>query len=342
MRAPLQVLLVAAALAAPIGPGVAAAAPGKPSTSEQFAAAEKLFDQGRYEEALALFREVHAASKSPNARLWVARVLRELGRLTEAYEEMSITVREAGERAESEPKYAPTRDAAASELAVLERRVGRVIIAIANPPSGVSVTLDGAELDASRVGEPVAVTPGKRMITVTAPGRDAVERSVVVSAGETRTVALAIDAEETASGPTPAPAPPPPPKEEEKKKSSGGGVRTAGYVVTGLGVAGMALFGVAGIMANSKFKTLESECGGTRCTDPKYADTIDSGKTMDMLANMGLIAGAAGLVLGGTMIVLGGPSDDQETSRGRPRAPSATAAITFSPGGAGVRCALTF
>ncbi len=337
MRAPLQVLLVAAALAAPIAPGVAAA--GKPpSTSEQYAAAEKLFDQGRYEEALALFREVHAASKSPNARLWVARTLRELGRLPEAYEEMSLTVREAGERAE---KYAPTRDAAASELAVLERRVGRVVIAIADAPSGVTVTLDGAELDASRVGEPIAVNPGKRTITVTAPGRDAVERSVVVSAGEIKTVALAIAGEETASGPTPEPTPPL--QEEEEKKSSGGGVRTAGYVVTGLGVAGMALFGVAGLMANSKFKTLETECGGTRCTDPKYAETIDSGRTMDNLANVGLIAGAAGLVLGGAMIVLGGPSDDQEeASRGRPRAPSATAAITFSPGGAGVRCAFTF
>lgn len=337
MRASLQVLLVATALAVAAAPGAAAAAP--PSAVEQLAKGHKFFDQGQFEEALRIFRDLHAATGSPNVRLEIARTLRELGQLPEAHEEFTITLREASARAESEPKYAQARDAAASELALLDRRVGKIIIAIANPPSGVSVTLDGNEVAASRVGSPMAVNPGRRKVTVSAPGRDAVEREVVVSAGETKTVALALSDEDSGGGSSP---PPPPPPSDEGGGSSGGGVRVAGYVVTGLGVAGLAVFGVTGLMANNKFKTLETECGGARCTDAKYADVVDSGRTLDTIATVGLIAGAAGVVLGGTMIVLGGPSESSETGRLRPRAPTATAAITVAPGGAAVRCAVTF
>ena len=127
-------------------------------------------------------------------------------------------------------------------------------------------------------------------------------------------------------------------------------MRVAGYVVTGLGVAGMALFGVTGLMAQSKFKTLEEECGGMRCTDLKYADTVDSGKTLDVLATVGLIAGVSALTIGTTMIVFGGPSSEDEatsaSARGSkqktPASPLGTAGISVSPAGASFRYAMTF
>src|SRR5690606_36414471 len=92
--------------------------------------------------------------------------------------------------------------------------------------------------------------------------------------------------------------------------ASGGGVplRTIGFVAAGVGVAGLAAFAIAGSMAKSEFDTLEEECGSARCTDPKYADNVDSGKRMQTIANIGLIVGAVGVVAGGTLIVLGGPS----------------------------------
>jgi hypothetical protein len=101
-------------------------------------------------------------------------------------------------------------------------------------------------------------------------------------------------------------------------------VRKAGFAVAGLGVAGMAVFGVTGFIAQNKFKTLEEECGSTRCTDIKYADVIDSGKTMALLANIGLGVGIAGIVGGGAMIIFGG-------SR---QAPPANVSFELSPQGA--------
>src|SRR5689334_2876510 len=86
-------------------------------TREQFAAAQKLFEAKDFTGALPKFKELVDATGSPNARLYVARCLRELGRTAEAYDEMATTVRDATQRAEAETKYAPTRDAAAAEMA---------------------------------------------------------------------------------------------------------------------------------------------------------------------------------------------------------------------------------
>src|SRR5689334_9741906 len=87
--------LVAASLAAAVPE--AAAAPDKTPASalERFEAAQKLFDQKRYAEALTLFRKVHEESASPNAHLMVGRCLLALGKTTEAYDELSATVKEA-------------------------------------------------------------------------------------------------------------------------------------------------------------------------------------------------------------------------------------------------------
>lgn len=332
MRARLLVLALATALgAAAAVPGVAAADDAA-DAAKQFATAQDLYDNGRHDEALPMFREAFRATGSPNARLYVARSLRELGRLAEAYEEMSETLRDATARADTEAKYVQTRDAAASELALLERRVGRVIVAIANPPSGVTVSLNGNELPGGRVGAPVAVMPGMITVSVEAPGREPVTREVTVGAGETKTVALALEEGTGKAAPSPA--------TQDEAPSSGGGVRTAGFVVAGLGVAGMGLFAVTGLMANSKFKTLEEECGGVRCTDPKYADTIDSGKTLDLLATIGLIAGATGIAAGGAMILFGGSSSADDQSARAPKAPAVGVSIT--PQGASVRGAFVF
>ena len=343
MRARLQVLVLAAALGATVVPGAAAAADNKKSIPQQFSTAQDLHDKGRCDEALPMFRELFSATESPNARLYVARCLRNLGRLPEAYDEMSATLREATTRADSEAKYAGTRDAAATELALLERRIGKLIIAVANPPPGVEVSLDDTALPASRVGTPVAVRPGLRTVIVTAPGRDPVQREVNLSAGETKTVAVALKNEDEQGG-----LPPPPPAPDEPQRS-GGGARIAGYVVAGLGVAGLGMFGVTGMMANSRFKTLEDECGGVRCTDPRYADTIDQGKTLDLLANIGLIAGASALTIGTAMIIFGGPSDADDSAPEDGRAPkprrtagTTAAGVSITPQGASARLAITF
>ena len=113
---------------------------------------------------------------------------------------------------------------------------------------------------------------------------------------------------------------------------SGGTIRTAGYGVAAFGVAGMVLFGVGAGVAQSKMDQLQKECGSVRCTDPKYADVVDSGKTMDLLSAVGLGAGIIGIAGGAAMILFGGPKAD---SKSPSQAPSAS--IDVGPTGATIR-----
>ncbi|MFS8065062.1 MAG: tetratricopeptide repeat protein [Byssovorax sp.] len=266
---------------------------------------QKLFDAGRQADALPLFRKAFAASNSPNARLMIARCLIALGKTAEAYEEMATTTREATARADTDPKYARTRDAAAAEMALLERRIGKLVVALAEPGAGAAVTLNGAPLGAERLGVAVAVQPGTMTIEATHPGDKPVRREITIGAGETKTVAIAFTSAAAAVVPAVTTMPDTPPVEA---KPQGGGVRIAGFIVAGLGAAGMGAFIGVGLAAKSKFAAVETECRNVRCTDPKYGSVIDSGKTLQTIANASLGAGIAGIVGGALMIALGGPS----------------------------------
>ena len=93
-------------------------------------------------------------------------------------------------------------------------------------------------------------------------------------------------------------------------------MRIAGFVVAGVGVAGLVAFAITASMAKSDYDTLDEECGGVRCTDPTFADTVDSGETMETVSHVTLAVGLAGVVAGGLMILLGGADEPAETTAG--------------------------
>jgi hypothetical protein len=233
----------------------------------------------------------------------------------EAYDEMAATLREATLRAESEPKYAQTRDSAAAELALLEPVVGKLIIAVADPPPGIAVELDGRPLDAARWSAPIPVDPGAHVVAITPPEGATIRRELTVDAHTTKTLALTLPSAVAPIAIKVAPDAP----------LTGGTVRKVGFGVAGLGVAGLGLFAITGVLANQKYSELQASCGKARCADPKFATTIDQGKLLDTLATSGLIVGAAGVVAGAAMIAFGGPT----------RAPPAAAFVGL-PGGAAV------
>lgn len=289
--------------------GGAPATAGTKDALEKFKKAQERFEAKDYAAALELSQAALAATGSPNARLYVARSLRELGRLAEAHEELERTLRDAREAAKEDSKYVATRDSAAAELALLDQRVGKVIVALVDAPPGARVELNGKAVEVIRYGQPIAVAPGDVVLKGTGEGADPVEKQVTIKAGETQTITLvfretkgAVDAPVAPASPEPDPGQSPP------EKKSGGGLRTAGYFVAGAGVVGLGVFAVTGSMASSKFSQLEKDCGSKRCTDPKYADTVDSGKRLETIANVGLIAGSVGVLAGGAMILFGGPS----------------------------------
>ena len=310
----------------------------KPDAAKMFNEAVKLFNADKYDLALVKFQEALEMSGSPNARLYMARCLNELGRVAEAYEEMSRAMREAAEKANTDQKYVGTRDAAAAQIAIMETKIGKVVIAVAGAPFAI-VRMDGKEVPKERVGQPIAVEPKTVVLSASAPNKPDVERQVEVHAGETITVTLEFKAP-VAVEPKQGPAKPPPAKPEPtEEESEFGPMRIVGTLALAVGVAGFVTFGVEGEMTLKRRDTLENDCGGSNCTNPKYQATIDQGKKYQTIANVGLGVGIGGIVLGTALMIFGGPSDtagDASTESTEPTKPPAAepeAAMVLGPQG---------
>jgi hypothetical protein len=91
-------------------------------------------------------------------------------------------------------------------------------------------------------------------------------------------------------------------------------VRGLGIGVAALGVGGFVTFAVGTVQANDAFSTLEASCPVGPCLDAETQDTISSGKTAEVVANIGLGVGIAGVVAGTFMLIFGGPSETEKTA----------------------------
>lgn len=324
-------LAVSVALALVLVAGSAAAQPTSKQSADaaaQFKSAQQLYDQHKYEQALPMFQEVDRVLGSPNSLLYAARCLRELGRRPAAYHMMTQAMRTATERAHADPGYTSTRDAAAAERAAIETTIGRIIVAVVEPPADIELRINDEPIDRTRVGETLAVDPGSVIVVVSAPGRTTFRKELTVTAGTSETVAVTLPvARVAAPGPSPARVIDVP---GDAPVSSGGAVRTLGFVTAGVGVLGIATFAVTGLMANARYSEIETECGAPPCQDPAYTERINTGMALDTAANVGLIVGIAGVVGGSLMILLGGPK--AAPSAGSRPTPSAT--LLASPRGA--------
>ncbi len=300
----------------PATAGAVGAPPGNatPVQREQaqskFARGKELFGQKKYDEALVEFRNSHDIVASPNARLYLARCLREKGRLVEAYVEFGRTEVEAKELAAQDSRYEKTGEAASAERKELEPKLGFVTITIERTNESTKMTIAGEEVRRAGWGEPFPLVPGTNEIVVETPGKPPQKKSVTIAAGEKTTVTLDAGVEggvtigPGAKAPDVAPptAPVAPPKADTGPDRSH--LRPYAYVAGGVGVAGLLTFTVFGLMANSRYSTLKKECGGP-CPELRRGD-IEGGQTQQTIANIGLVVGVIGAAAGVTLFVLSG------------------------------------
>lgn len=321
-------LLLAASLS--LAAASASAQDNAAFAQQRYARGTTLYESRDYTHALDEFRASLELYGSPNTRLYVARSLRELGRHDEAVSEYERAMREAADRASSDPRYVATRDAAHAEMVALEPRVGRVIITLEEPPANVVVRVNQREVPAAGLGVPMPVLPGHVEVTVQARGFRADRRELELGAGQQASVTFprlqrrtTLDGvDETAPGE--AGVVPPPPRR-------GGVPRAVPWVVLGVGAAGMAAFGVLGAMASSQYDELQTRCGGVRCPDAEQG-AVDSGRTLQTVANVALGVGIAGAVTGAVLMALRRPAERPPTA---PPA-GATSRLQVAPMGLGL------
>jgi hypothetical protein len=302
----------------------AAGVPVDQASKEQWRAAQKtflvaddLYDAKRFGEALTAYRASYEIVASPNSRLMIARCLRELGQLEQAYHELLGTIADAEEFAKKDEKYRESGRAAREELEALRKRVALLTLRVSEAPPGTKVAVGTRQLETTALERPIVLEPGTVSVVASAPGRPEVRRELTLEAGSSSTLEL-----ELAPGaPDPDPAPIAPPTEpapivDASAPSSSSSLRPWAYVAGGVGIAGLATFGIFGALNNSKFGDLESECGGGHCP-PERSDDIDTGRRYQLIANIGLVAGVVGLGTGAALFILSSGQEQQA----RPRTP---------------------
>jgi hypothetical protein len=333
-------LLAGSALAAGVAPNDATPAQKKQAT-EHFTAGKQALESKNWEKAILELRSSLDVVDSPNARLELARALRESGSLPDAFAEYGRVVEGARKLAATEERYAKTAEAATSERAEMESKLAFVVVTLTHAPGDAVLKVGGRTVPPAEAAAPVVVPAGAVDVVLSdATGKEIARQTVNSSAGQKTQVAL--DAQ---------PAVPPPPRDTKvdpddkppvdhpaadvvPPSSGASKLRPYAYIAGGVGVAGLAMFTIFGVMDNSTYSDLQSKCplpatASTGRCPPGSQSEIDSGRTQQTLANVGLVVGAVGVAAGATLFVL---SLNKSSS---PTAPST--GLVVAPGYLGLR-----
>ena len=315
------------AQAQPKGAKAASAAPAADNSANAAKKATAYFTKGvdlyntkKFALALEQFKLSYAAVPSPNSHLYIARCIAKLGDAHAGYAEFDKVIAEATERGKTEDKYLRTRDSAREERDELLSKVALVTINVVHPGPTTVVRIGDTEVPREQWDKPFAVPPGAVEAKISAGDRLIDSKSATINAGQSQTLVLdAAAAPVVATGPG---------GEQPTTKGGKSSLRPVGIALGAVGVAGFAMFAVAGSMSKSTYSKLEKDCGVSGPCPASHADDISAGKTQQTLANVGLIVGAVGVAAGATLIVL---------SLGKSKsAPAPTTGLVVGPGYLGV------
>ena len=290
---------------------------------QRFLKGKALYEKNDMQGALDEFRASLDIVASPNTRLYVARSLRELGRLVEAYAEFGRTAADAKEHEREDGRYGKAAQAATDERAAIAPQIGFLLLTIRNPSDATNVTIAGTPLVRAGWADPVPVKPGDVDVEVDSPGVAPIHKHLSVSAGSR--VPIDVDAHAVGS-PTPV-APTPVPLETPAPHRRGQAwMLPAAIAGAGVGVVGLVIFTVAGVASNGTYSDLQKQCGAGPCP-ASFADEVSRGKTEQAIANTGLVVGLVGLAAGATFFTLW---------LFPPKPLAASASIVVGPGSLGV------
>ncbi len=291
---------------------------------EQFRQGREAFKQGDYTRALGLFEASQAIFPSLGTLLNIGNCEEKLGKISSAWKRFQKVLAEL-------PAEDPRRSFVTQRIAEIEPRVPRLWIVVAPGTSAMAkVVLDGAELAPASLGTELRLDPGKHIIVVSAPGRPERRYTTNVEEGKRATIMVAPGVvEEPAvvlpapSSDEPAPVNPTPPAPSNTR-------RTAGIVVSTIGLSGLAIGGITGVLALIKKGQVVDACADPmRCTQ-EGATLASAGRTLSIASTTAFALGAVGTGLGVLLVVLG-------DERAPPPKRKAALSLTPTPDGGRIR-----
>ena len=283
-------------------------------------------NEGRYADAIDMFRRAETLVHAPTHLLLMARAHVKLGKLVQAREVYIKITKEA--LAPTAPQ--PFRDAqteASRELASIEPRLARVTVKVEGDAKNLTVTADGERIPAVLLGVPQPFDPGKHEFKATGERMESKPSSVEVAEGGRQTVVLVLEPSAHATTPPPAtgtglltPSTAAPSAETGTTGASrGNGMRIGAYSAFGVGALGLAAGVIFGLGAKSDFTKADDICqtpsGCPMSRQGEIEELDSSGNQKKTLATVGLIVGGVGLASGAALLLLGQGGASSRTGR---------------------------
>ena len=317
-----------------LGPGLAEAQDG-PSAADR-ATARRLATEGQialknsdWDTAADRFRRANDLLAAPTFLVRLARARVGQGRLVEAYEIYRKIIRE-GVAPDQPDAFKRALAEAKQEVKGVEPRLAWVSVNVVGAnPNLVEVQLNNAVIPSAALGAQRPVDPGTLHAKATADGYRSAEADVQLAEGEhLPAIELRMVALETKIAVSD---PPVPPMSDDGGEPSFISQSTLGYITLGLGGAGLAVGGVAGILAIGKHSDLEALCEKPDTTpchiyDPdgtKHDEAVKTKHELDTystVATVGFIAGGALAATGLILLITApdSPSKEAQAASFRP------------------------
>jgi hypothetical protein len=204
--------------------------------------------------------------------------------------------------------------AAKTRIAKVERRIPKLTVKLAaGAPSDTKVTRDEVELPAGSIGEAMPVNVGEHIVVASAPGRKSTTQRISVAEGKSVTVEVMPGEVEVVAAPLVTSsqskdATKEKPDAAEKPPAAAGSSKTLGYVVGGVGVAGLVVAGVSFAMVKSNQGKIPASCdtSSRECAPSDVGaanDSATSAKGWTTPFYAGLAVGLIGVGVGGYLLL---------------------------------------
>lgn len=255
------------------------------------AAAEALFragreaaDKGDDAAACARFEESHRLEPAAGTVFNLALCYERRGQVASAWQRF----RETKDRLpSSDDRLALVQE----RIAALEPRLPKLTLRLGANDSAATVLRDGVEQRGASLGIALPIDPGEHEITVRAPGHALHTESVTIAEGESKELVLSLGPAEAGSAEAAGKVAPTSPQSGYSSQ------KTLGFVVGGVGIAGIATSLLTGALVINRKNKVERECVGSECTRAGV-DAARSGRTLSMVSTVAFAVGAVGVGVG--------------------------------------------
>jgi hypothetical protein len=275
------------------------AAAGAEASAAASGKADQLFRQGKeklgqqdYAAACPLLAQSYELDPATGSLLALALCHEREGRLASAHREYG----EVAERSKQEQRT--DREAAArAQAAALEPKLSTLTIAVATAAEGLEVRLDGAVIDAERLGRPLALDGGDHVVIASAPRKQSWSAQLTLAKSADRQT-VSVVALQDLPPPAPVAAAPrsarpqraPAPRDDRRGMSAGEWI---GLGAIGVGLAGLGAGTYFAVRAGSDHDA-SGTCDRGVCT---YERTRDYGDSAALSFVVGGSLAATGLVI---------------------------------------------